>query len=75
MIIRMVQMDKSVSAAFLQQKSFKIVFLIFPTTSVYSLQQCICQTDESSDCKSEELDKCQFTVYQETVNEGNLYLQ
>lgn len=26
--------------------------------------------DESSDCKSEELDKWQFTVYWETVNEG-----
>lgn len=26
--------------------------------------------DESSDCKFEELDKWQFTVYWETVNEG-----
>lgn len=60
-------MDKSVSAA---TEKLQIVFLILQTTSVYSLQQWICQMDEPSDCESEELDKYQFTVYWETANEG-----
>lgn len=38
-------------------------FSILQPISIYSLTQRMCRMDESSDCKFEELNKTQFTIY------------